>query len=61
MCCSSAEAELGQGLASGEAPAATAAVLAILRVGVIEQLGEGGQVRFWVTVTFHALQAPLYV
>ena len=45
LCCSSGEAELGQGLASGEAPAATAAVLAILRVGVIEQLGEGGQVR----------------
>ena len=39
------EPELGWGLASGEMPHVQACVLYILRVGVIEQLGEQGQVR----------------
>ncbi len=41
---SGAEADAGQGLGSGEVPAAQAAVLYVLRVGVIEQMGETGQV-----------------
>ncbi|CAL8466413.1 g5949 [Coccomyxa elongata] len=40
---SGAEADAGQGLGSGEVPAAQAAVLYVLRVGVIEQMGETGQ------------------
>lgn len=39
-----ADAELGQGLSSGEMPAAQASVLYVLRGGVIEQLAENGQV-----------------
>jgi hypothetical protein len=41
---SGTDGDLGQGLSSGELPAAQASVLYVLRVGVIEQLGEGGQV-----------------
>ena len=41
---SGAEADAGQGLGSGELPAAQATVLYVLRVGVIEQMGETGQV-----------------
>ena len=43
-CSSNGEAELGQGLASGELPAAQASVLYMLRAGVIEALSEAGQV-----------------
>ncbi len=39
-----AEGDAGQGLGSGELPAAQATVLYVLRVGVIEQMGETGQV-----------------
>lgn len=38
------EVDAGQGLGSGELPAAQAAILYVLRVGVIEQMGETGQV-----------------
>jgi len=38
------EGDVGQGLGSGELPAAQAAILHVLRVGVIEQMGETGQV-----------------
>jgi hypothetical protein len=41
---SQSEGELGQALTNGELPHAQACVLYIVRVGVIEQLGEQGQV-----------------
>lgn len=53
---SGAEADAGQGLGSGEVPAAQAAVLYVLRVGVIEQMGETGQVSTHVS----ALKASLF-
>ena len=39
------EPELGRFLSSGEVPHAQACVLYVLRVGIIERLGEAGQVR----------------
>eukprot|EP00884_Botryococcus_braunii_P001693 jgi/Botrbrau1/11524/Bobra.0393s0003.2 len=40
------DGELGQAISNGELPHAQACILYILRVGVIEQLGEQGQRRF---------------
>ena len=39
------DAEVGAGLSGGELPMAQATVLCILRVGIIERLGETGQAR----------------
>ena len=39
------DADVGMGLSGGELPMAQATVLCILRVGIIERLGETGQVR----------------
>lgn len=39
------DGELGQVFSKGELPHAQACILYILRVGIIEQLGEQGQVR----------------
>ena len=41
-----AEGDVGAGLSCGELPMAQATVLCILRVGVVERLGEIGQVRY---------------
>ena len=40
---SGADADVGAGLSGGELPMAQATVLCILRVGIIERLGETGQ------------------
>ena len=40
----SADGDVGAGLSCGELPMAQATVLCILRVGVLERLGETGQV-----------------
>ncbi len=40
------DADVGAGLSCGELPMAQATVLCILRVGIIERLGETGQVGF---------------
>lgn len=40
-----ADADVGAGLSGGELPMAQATVLCILRVGIIERLGETGQAR----------------
>lgn len=40
-----AEPEIGQPLAKGEQPHAQACVLFVLRVAVLERLGEAGQVK----------------
>ena len=40
-----AEGDVGAGLSCGELPMAQATVLCILRVGIVERLGESGQVR----------------
>ena len=42
---SGADADVGAGLSGGELPMAQATVLCILRVGIIERLGETGQVQ----------------
>ena len=39
------EGDVGAGLSCGELPMAQATVLCILRVGIVERLGESGQVR----------------
>lgn len=41
---STGDADVGMGLSCGELPMAQATVLCILRVGIIERLGETGQV-----------------
>ena len=43
-----ADADIGATVSGGEMPAAQAAVLYVLRIGVIERLGEPGQVRCWL-------------
>ncbi len=55
---SGAETDAGQGLGSGEVPAAQAAVLYVLRVGIIEQMGETGQVS---TYNFLDFPPPSYL
>ncbi|KAL4431040.1 hypothetical protein ABPG75_006296 [Micractinium tetrahymenae] len=52
------EGELGMGTGSGERPHAQACVLYVLRVGVIEQLGESGQ-RLLLDKLAGVLGAPL--
>ncbi|PRW58658.1 HEAT repeat-containing 5B isoform X2 [Chlorella sorokiniana] len=52
------EGELGLGTGSGERPHAQACALYVLRVGVIEQLGEGGQ-RLLLDRLAGVLSAPL--
>ena len=42
---SGGDADVGAGLSGGELPMAQATVLCILRVGIIERLGETGQAR----------------
>ena len=53
------DADVGAGLSGGELPMAQATVLCILRVGIIERLGETGQARLFKHSACLAVPASL--